>query len=156
MCVVIVPKLRTMATGQYHINILRTSRFFFSTLCILLCQTLFGLEAKQSFQSLVAENSAPKTSKVYPSTPPQSAIEISDPGRGTIWTVSETAKIQWETENIDTAKSIRFFLAKDDMVVQELGSFKTIPLPKASPWRKMSVRAINIRSLASNCFRITN
>ncbi len=113
-----------MATGQYYFAILNRFNPLFSILCILFCHALCGAAVKQSFQSSIAANPSEKISEIYPSNPPKSTIEISDPGQGTIWTVSQTAKIQWETEHIDTSKSIRFFLAKDDMVVQELGSFK--------------------------------
>lgn len=112
-----------MATGQYHFAFLNQSKLFFLGICLLLCHAVFGA-VKQSFQSSFTGNSSEGTSEIHPSSPPKSAIEISDPDQGTIWTVSQTAQIQWETENIGTSKSIRFFLAKDDMVVQELGSFK--------------------------------
>ncbi len=54
----------------------------------------------------------------------KSAIEILQPNKSTIWTISEPASIAWKTWNIGSEKSIRFFLARDDMVVQELGTFK--------------------------------
>ncbi len=54
----------------------------------------------------------------------KSAIEILHPNKSTVWTISEPASIAWKTLNIDSKKSIRFFLARDDMVVQELGTFK--------------------------------
>lgn len=93
------------------------------------CIILFGHFASragtlQSFQASLDGNPSLALSEKHQGTPPKSSIEISSPDRGTVWTVSEPAQIEWETENIGTAKSIRFFLAKDDMVVQELGSFK--------------------------------
>ncbi|WP_209405055.1 hypothetical protein [Pseudozobellia sp. WGM2] len=51
-------------------------------------------------------------------------IEVTYPNSSTVWTISEPAKIEWETINIASEKSIRFFLALNDMVVQELGTFK--------------------------------
>ncbi|PKA97505.1 hypothetical protein B0O79_1171 [Flavobacteriaceae bacterium MAR_2009_75] len=51
-------------------------------------------------------------------------IEVTYPNSSTVWTISEPAKIEWETINIASGKSIRFFLALNDMVVQELGTFK--------------------------------
>lgn len=113
-----------MATGQHHFAILNRFNLIFSTICIVFGHALCDAAAKQTFQSSIAENSSEEISETHRPPPPKSTLEISDPGQGTVWTVSETAKIQWETENIDTGKSIRFFLAKDDMVVQELGSFK--------------------------------
>lgn len=113
-----------MATGQYHFAILNRFNLVLSTICMLVCHTLCGAAVKQSFQSFHTEDSSEVTTEIQRSTPPKSTIEISDPAQGTVWNVSETAKIEWTTANIDSAKSIRFFLAKDDMVVQELGSFK--------------------------------
>ncbi len=124
ICVVIIQIIRTMATGQYYFAILNRFNRVFSTICILFCHALCSAAVQQSFQSSITGNSSEETSEIDRPTPPKSTIEISDPAQGTVWTVSETAKIRWETENIDTSKSIRFFLAKDDMVVQELGSFK--------------------------------
>lgn len=113
-----------MATGHYQFAILRKFNYFFLMLFMLFSHAVFGVAIKQSFQTSIATNTIKGKSKVYKSNLPKSAIKISDPGEGTIWTVSEAAKIKWTTANIDATKSIRFFLAKDDMVVQELGSFK--------------------------------
>ena len=54
----------------------------------------------------------------------KSSIGITSPNSSTIWTIPEAAELEWNTMNIGDSKSIRFFLAKDDMVVQELGTFK--------------------------------
>lgn len=54
----------------------------------------------------------------------KSAITITAPNSKTIWTIPGPAELEWNTKNIAATKSIRFFLAKDDMVVQELGTFK--------------------------------
>lgn len=54
----------------------------------------------------------------------KSAINITSPNSNTTWNIPGPAELEWTTTNIDATKSIRFFLAKDDMVVQELGSFK--------------------------------
>ncbi len=113
-----------MAAGHYHFAILNRTILVFGIIFILFCHVLCGATVQQSFQSSITGDVSEETSEVQQSTPPKSTIEISDPAQGTVWTVSETAKIRWETENIDSSKSIRFFLAKDDMVVQELGSFK--------------------------------
>ncbi len=55
---------------------------------------------------------------------PRSSIEITYPNKGTVWSIPQSVEILWETTNIANTKSIRFFLTRDDMVVQELGSFK--------------------------------
>ena len=99
-------------------------RPLFLGICLVSCQIILGATVRQSYQSSLAVNTSETPSEIRRSTPQKSEIEISDPNPSTVWTVSETAKIKWSTTNIDTSKSIRFFLAKDDMVVQELGSFK--------------------------------
>lgn len=54
----------------------------------------------------------------------KSSIGITSPNSNTIWSIPGPAELEWNTLNISDSKSIRFFLAKDDMVVQELGTFK--------------------------------
>ena len=60
----------------------------------------------------------------------KSSINITSPNSHSIWTIPGPAELEWTTQNIGTAKSIRFFLAKDDMVVQELGTFKNTGMAK--------------------------
>ena len=54
----------------------------------------------------------------------KSALTISYPLSSTVWETNEPAELQWKTQNIDTSKSIRFFLLRNKTVVQELGRFK--------------------------------
>ncbi|MFX0555652.1 hypothetical protein ACOCEA_02580 [Maribacter sp. CXY002] len=54
----------------------------------------------------------------------KSSIKIIDPVQGTVWNIPEKVSLEWKTGNIDASKSIRFFLVRNEMVVQELGSFK--------------------------------
>lgn len=54
----------------------------------------------------------------------RSTIKITYPDRTTVWTQPGPVDIKWESSNIDTQSPIRFFLVKDDMVVQDLGTFK--------------------------------
>ena len=54
----------------------------------------------------------------------KSVIKIISPNQNTVWTIPNLVSLEWETKNIDPEKSIRFFLVRDDTVVQELGSFK--------------------------------
>jgi hypothetical protein len=53
----------------------------------------------------------------------KSGITIGYPDQTTKWAIPETVHLEWDTENIGTEKSIRFFLVRNEMVVQELGSF---------------------------------
>lgn len=54
----------------------------------------------------------------------RSTIKITYPDRSTVWTQPGPVDIKWESSNIDSKNPIRFFLVKDDMVVQDLGTFK--------------------------------
>ena len=54
----------------------------------------------------------------------KSDINIINPNQETVWNIPEKVSLEWTTENIDSDKSIRFFLVRNEMVVQELGSFK--------------------------------
>ncbi|MBT8186023.1 MAG: hypothetical protein KJN76_14360 [Eudoraea sp.] len=54
----------------------------------------------------------------------KSDIKITYPNSRTTWALPRFAKIDWETANIDPEKKIRFYLVKDDVVVQDLGIFQ--------------------------------
>ncbi|TDS19066.1 hypothetical protein DFQ03_0781 [Maribacter caenipelagi] len=51
-------------------------------------------------------------------------INIVSPNENTAWNIPDKITLKWNTVKIDTSKSIRFFLVRNEMVVQELGSFK--------------------------------
>jgi len=54
----------------------------------------------------------------------KSILTITYPISSTVWETSKPVELQWRTQNIDTSKSIRFFLLRNKTVVQELGRFK--------------------------------
>lgn len=54
----------------------------------------------------------------------KSSINVTYPTKNSVLTVENPIDITWVTSNIDANKSIRFFLVKNDMMVQELGIFK--------------------------------
>lgn len=54
----------------------------------------------------------------------KSSITILNPKQGTVWNIPDKVTLEWSTVAIDTSKSIRFFLVRNEMVVQELGAFK--------------------------------
>ncbi|HET8736042.1 MAG TPA: hypothetical protein VFM69_05565 [Pricia sp.] len=113
-----------MAPEKHRSAILDHLNILLCAILLLFCHGMYASVPPPIFQSSLIADASQVNSKISKSPFPKSSIEISDPAHGTVWTVSEPAKIQWETKNIATSKSIRFFLAKDDMVVQELGSFK--------------------------------
>ena len=53
-----------------------------------------------------------------------SVINLTKPNSNTVWNIPEKVTLEWNTVNIDTSKTIRFFLVRNEMVVQELGTFK--------------------------------
>ncbi|TLP79260.1 hypothetical protein [Maribacter sp. ACAM166] len=55
---------------------------------------------------------------------PNSVINLAKPDAGTVWNILDRVTMEWNTVNIDTSKTIRFFLVRNEMVVQELGTFK--------------------------------
>lgn len=54
----------------------------------------------------------------------KSEITINNPTQGSVWSIPNLVTLEWSVKNIDTEKSTRFFLVRDQMVVQELGTFK--------------------------------
>jgi len=54
----------------------------------------------------------------------KSAITINYPTKGTVWSIPELVKLEWDVAHIAATKSTRFFLVRDEMVVQDLGSYE--------------------------------
>lgn len=54
----------------------------------------------------------------------RSSLEITYPTNGTVWIAPGPVELEWTTSNMDENKKIKFFLTRDDVVVQELGVFK--------------------------------
>lgn len=79
----------------------------------------------------------------------RSTIKITYPDAATVWTQPGPVDLKWESSNIDSGNPIRFFLVKDDMVVQDLGTFKNSEykdgislrrgLPAGSNYRVMGI-----------------
>ncbi len=84
----------------------------------------------------------------------RSTIQITYPDAKTVWTQPGPVDIKWESANIDKAKTIRFFLVKDDMVVQDLGTYKNTEymdgielrkgLPPGSNYRVMGIEQLPV------------
>ncbi|MGB6151791.1 MAG: hypothetical protein WBG48_07360, partial [Pricia sp.] len=83
-----------MATGRFQFSILNPFKFIFLGVSLLGSPLVFGAAAQQSYQSSIVANTSEGTSETLTSLPPKSTLQISDPGPGTVWTVSETAKIE--------------------------------------------------------------
>lgn len=54
----------------------------------------------------------------------KTSIKINYPTSSTIWNAPSHVELKWDTKNIPPNKTIKFYLSKDDMVVQELGIFE--------------------------------
>ncbi len=84
----------------------------------------------------------------------RSNIRITYPDASTVWTQPGPVDIKWESTNIDSDKPIRFFLVKNDMVVQDLGTFKNSEykdgislrrgLPAGSNYRIMGIEQLPV------------
>ena len=83
-----------------------------------------GLANYQPFREFSGEMQKLNQSRINERIQFRSHIQITYPETGTVWTIPEPVELKWSTERIDPDKTIRFFLVKDDMVVQDLGIFK--------------------------------
>jgi len=66
----------------------------------------------------------------------RSSIEITYPTNGTVWIAPGPVEIKWTTSNMDESKNIKFFLTRDDVVVQVLGVYKNNHFVKDVKLRK--------------------
>ena len=66
----------------------------------------------------------------------RSSIEITYPTSGTVWIAPGPVEIKWTTSNLDESKNIKFFLTRDDVVVQVLGVFENNHIAKDVKLRK--------------------
>ena len=83
-----------------------------------------GLAGYQPFRQFTGEMQKINQSRINERIKFRSEIQITEPNSKTVWTIPNPAMLKWETANIDPDKTIRFFLVKDDMVVQDLGTYK--------------------------------
>ena len=83
-----------------------------------------GLANYQPFREFSSEMQKLNQSRINERIQFRSQIRIAYPDSNTVWTIPEPVELKWSTERIDPDKTIRFFLVKDDMVVQDLGIFK--------------------------------
>ncbi len=60
----------------------------------------------------------------------RSTVEIKNPTSTTVWTIPDPVDLEWITTNMPEDKTIKFYLTKDNMVVQDLGTFKNNQLAK--------------------------
>ncbi|MGB5555437.1 MAG: hypothetical protein WBM83_12315 [Flavobacteriaceae bacterium] len=87
--------------------------FLFIGLLLLQGNLLFGVEVNERDEILLQGYDSAKT-----------AITITYPTNSTVWEAPGMVRMEWTTKNIPANKTIKFYLSKDDMVIQELGIFK--------------------------------
>ncbi len=54
----------------------------------------------------------------------RTSLEITYPKSESVWIVPSKVNLKWQTKNMDKDKSIKFFLTRDDVVIQVLGIYK--------------------------------
>ena len=89
----------------------------------------------------------------------RSHIRITYPTSGTVWTQPGPVDIKWETDNIGATNPIRFFLVKDDMVVQDLGTYKNTEYQDGITLRKGlpagdNYRVMGIEQMPANKYHV--
>ena len=89
----------------------------------------------------------------------RSHIRITYPKSGTVWTQPGPVDIKWETDNIGSGNPIRFFLVKDDMVVQDLGTYKNTEYKDGISLRKGlpagdNYRVMGIEQMPANKYHV--
>jgi len=97
---------------------------YFLSFYLFLCQFAQGYASPSVYDVCLNFESTICQSDSVEKRVEKSSLEITYPNSTTAWTIDELAKIEWKTKNIGSEKSIRFFLTRNDMVVQELGTFK--------------------------------
>jgi hypothetical protein len=54
----------------------------------------------------------------------RSGLEITYPTSGSVWTIPDVGTIKWNSNNLPAEKTIKFYLLRNNTVIQELGTFK--------------------------------
>ncbi|MEK6153683.1 hypothetical protein WIW50_10510 [Flavobacteriaceae bacterium 3-367] len=81
-----------------------------------------------------------------------SHIEITSPNSATVWAVSDPVEISWKTRNIPKDKTIKFYLSRGNMVVQELGTFKNSNFVEGIKLNRTLPAGSNYRVIAMELF----
>ncbi len=81
-----------------------------------------------------------------------SHIEITSPNSATVWAVSDPVEISWTTRNISQDKTIKFYLSRGNMVVQELGTFKNSKFVEGIKLNRSLPAGSNYRVIAMELF----
>jgi len=82
----------------------------------------------------------------------RSVLEITYPTSGTTWTLPDNVSIEWNTVNLPKDKTIRFYLLKNNTVIQDLGAFKNEQLAEGIKISKALPEGNNYRIMGIELF----
>ncbi|NNK12149.1 MAG: hypothetical protein HKP08_12465 [Flavobacteriaceae bacterium] len=82
----------------------------------------------------------------------RSVLEITYPDKGTVWTIPDEVSIQWSTENLPPEKTIKFYLLRDNTVIEELGIYKNNAMASGIKLNKTLPRGTNYRIMGIELF----
>ncbi|NNG09604.1 MAG: hypothetical protein HKM92_05505 [Arenibacter sp.] len=128
--------IRRQYSAQIPIpNALKEVEIFYN----LLEEVAAGLAAVPSYTNFTQTITELNDEQIQTRKKWRSSIEITNPVSTTVWTIPDLVDLEWISNNMPADKTIKFYLTKDNMVVQELGTFKNnqfakdIRLNKALP-----------------------
>ncbi|WP_297766233.1 hypothetical protein [uncultured Muriicola sp.] len=82
----------------------------------------------------------------------RSGLEITFPTNGTVWTIPDPGSIEWTTSNLPPEKTIKFYLLKNNTVIQELGTYKNTKLAGGIKLNKTLPNGNNYRIMGIELF----
>lgn len=113
--------IRRQYSAQIPIpNALKEVEIFYN----LLEEVAAGLAAVPSYTNFTQTITELNDEQIQTRKKWRSTIEITDPVSTTVWTIPDLVDLEWSSTNMPADKTIKFYLTKDNMVVQELGTYK--------------------------------
>jgi hypothetical protein len=82
----------------------------------------------------------------------RSGLEILYPGEGSVWTIPDPVSIKWNSENLPAEKTIKFYLLRNNTVIQELGVFPNNSLADGINLNKTLPEGTNYRVMGIELF----
>ncbi len=82
----------------------------------------------------------------------RSGLEITYPRKGSVWTIPDPVYIQWNSENLPPEKTIKFYLLRNNTVIEELGVFPNNSLAEGIKLNKTLPKGNNYRVMGIELF----
>jgi hypothetical protein len=82
----------------------------------------------------------------------RSGLEITNPTNGSVWTIPDAGTIEWTTANLPPEKTIKFYLLKNNTVIQDLGTYKNSELASGIMLNKTLPKGNNYRIMGIELF----